>query len=219
MIKEMIKILFPDTKNIDEVVSIIEKYRMKFGLNTDLRIAHFLAQAREEIGSNFKPISENLNYSSTSLPKIFVSTFGRNKELANTYGRTKYQKANQEMIANIAYANRLGNGDIESGDGWNYRGRFSLQITGRSNYEQVQIRINRYAPECNVDIVNGDKDNLEALILAGFGYWIWHDLYRLADKGLDDNVVDSITSKINYHTHSYQSRVQHFRKIKYLINI
>ena len=62
MVKEMVKILFPATKNIDEVVGLINKYRMKFGLNTDMRLAQFLAQVREEVGPEFKVIRESLNY-------------------------------------------------------------------------------------------------------------------------------------------------------------
>ena len=119
-------------KNISEVVEILEKYK-NFGINTNLRLAHFLAQAREEVGEEFKPISENLNYSNLALKNLF-KTFKDNPELAEKYGRNT-QPANQEMIANIAYANRLGNGNIESGDGWRYRGAGVLQITGKDNCE------------------------------------------------------------------------------------
>ena len=111
----MVKILFPATKNIDEVVGIIEKYRMKFGLNTGLRLAMFLAQVREETGSELKVIRENLNYSEEALPKLYKAF---NDRLADKYGRNEEHKANQEAIANIAYANRLGNGAADSdGDG------------------------------------------------------------------------------------------------------
>ena len=113
MVKEMVEILFPATKNIDEVVGIIEKYRMKFGLNTGLRLAMFLAQVREETGSELKVIRENLNYSEEALPKLYKAF---NDRLADKYGRNEEHKANQEAIANIAYANRLGNGAAVQGD-------------------------------------------------------------------------------------------------------
>ena len=71
MVKEMVAILFPATKNIDEVVGIIEKYRMKFGLDTGLRLAQFLAQVREEVGPEFKVIRENLNYKKETALKLF----------------------------------------------------------------------------------------------------------------------------------------------------
>ena len=124
----MVQVLFPATKNIDEVVGIIEKYRMKFGLDTGMRLAQFLAQVREEVGPEFKVIRENLNYSEAALPKLYKAF---NAQLADKYGRNTEHKANQEAIANIAYANRLGNGAADSDgdgdmdaddDGYKYRG-------------------------------------------------------------------------------------------------
>ena len=208
MTKDMIKRLFPDTRNVDSVVSVIDQYKDKFGLNTDLRLGHFLAQVREEVGSEFKVLRENLNYRSDALRKIFGNRF--TEAQAREYGRG-VNSANQEMIANIAYANRLGNGDADSGDGWKYRGAGCLQITGKSNFEEVQKRCVRYAGK------EMDPDTLEGFVVFGMAYWMQHDLYRLADKGKSDSVVDSITAKINYHTHSYANRVAHFKKIKDII--
>lgn len=208
MTKDMIKRLFPDTRDVDSVVSVIDQYKDKFGLNTDLRLGHFLAQVREEVGSEFKVLRENLNYRSDALRKTFGNRF--TEAQAIEYGRG-VNSANQEMIANIAYANRLGNGDADSGDGWKYRGAGCLQITGKSNFEEVQKRCVRYAGK------EMDPDTLEGFVVFGMAYWMKFDLYRLADKGKSDSVVDSITAKINYHTHSYVNRVAHFGKIKELI--
>lgn len=208
MTKDMIKQLFPDTRNVDTVVSVVDQYKDKFGLNTDLRLGHFLAQVREEVGSEFKVLRENLNYRSDALRKIFGNRF--TEVQAREYGRG-VNSANQEMIANIAYANRLGNGDADSGDGWKYRGAGCLQITGKGNFEEVQKRCVRYTGK------EMDPDTLEGFVVFGFGFWMQHDLYKLADKGKSDSVVDSITAKINYHTHSYASRRDHFGKIKELI--
>ena len=215
----MVKILFPATKNIDEVVGIIEKYRMKFGLGTDLRLGHFLAQVREEIGPEFKVIRENLNYKEETVLKMWPNRIS--VEQAEKYARDEdTPKANQEAIANLAYGNRLGNGAPDSDgdgdmdkddDGFKYRGAGCLQITGKSNFEEVQKRCVRYAGK------EMDPDTLEGFVVFGFAYWMQHDLYRLADKGKSDSVVDSITAKINYHTHSYANRVAHFGKIKELI--
>ena len=214
---KMIQTLFPKTKNIPEIVEILEKYK-NFGINTNLRLAHFLAQVREEIGDEFKPISENLNYSNTALKNLF-KVFKEKPELADKYGRNT-QPANQEMIANIAYANRLGNGNIESGDGWRYRGAGVLQITGKDNYAEVQRRISKYAPTSNIDIIMYPKDihTLEGSILAGLGFWIWKDLYKIADMGKTEVDVDNITKVINLYTDSYIHRREHFNKIKDLIN-
>ena len=213
MIKKAIEILFPATKNVAEVVDIIEKYRHKFGLNTDLRLAMFLAQVREEIGPEFRVVRENLNYSPTGLMKTYRAF---NSKLANEYGRSDDKKANQVVIANIAYANKLGNGNADSDgdgdmdaddDGWKYRGAGCLQITGKANFEEVQKRIlAKTGSEAN-------PDTMEGFLLFGFGYWLWRDCYRAADT--DD--IDNVTAIINKYTSSYDSRKEHYNKIRHLI--
>ena len=219
MVKEMVKTLFPATKNLDEVVGIVEKYRMKFGLNTNMRLAQFLAQVREEVGPEFKVIRESLNYKEESVLKMWPNRISVDQ--AEKYARDEdTPKANQEAIANLAYSGRLGNGAADSDgdgdmdandDGFKYRGAGCLQITGKSNFEEVQKRCVKYAGK------EMDPDTLEGFVVFGFGFWMQHDLYKLADKGKSDSVVDSITAKINYHTHSYASRRDHFGKIKELI--
>lgn len=215
----MVRILFPATKDIDEVVETIEKHRMKFGLNTDLRLGHFLAQVREEVGPEFKVVRENLNYKETAVLKMWPKRF--TKEDAERYARDEDTPvANQEAIANLAYGNRLGNGAPDSDgdgdmdkddDGFKYRGAGCLQITGKSNFEEVQKRCVRYAGK------EFDPDTLEGFIVFGMAYWIWHDLYRIADEGVFDYVVDKITAKINKHTHSYEKRKAYFNSIYHLI--
>ena len=224
--QEMIEVLFPDTsvESISEIVGIFNLYGSKYGLNKSIRVAHFLAQVREEVGSEFKPIRENLNYKPSSLLATY-SAFS--DSLANKYGRTDKQKANQEAIANIAYANKLGNGNADSDndgdmdkddDGYKYRGAGCLQVTGKYNFQEVQARINKYSPEANVDILNrNDANTLLGSILMGMAFWVWKDLYAIADKGTTNEVVDKITSKVNRDTHSYRDRQSHFNIIKHLI--
>ena len=215
MVKEMVKILFPATKNIDEVVGIIDKYRMKFGLNTDMRLAQFLAQVREEVGPEFKVIRENLNYSEESVLKMWPNRIS--VEQAEKYARDEdTPKANQEAIANIAYANKLGNGSADSDgdgdmdkndDGYKYRGAGCLQITGKSNFAEVQKRIvAKTGAEAN-------PDTLEGFMLFGFSYWLWRDCYKAADTG----DADKVTAIINKHTESYAKRKEYFNSIKHLI--
>lgn len=213
MTREMLSRLFTN-KNLDEVVSIIDKYKDRFGLNTDLRLAMFLAQVREEVGSEFKVVRENLNYSSTSLTKVYKAF---NDKLAKQYGRTDKQKADQVSIANIAYANKLGNGNADSDgdgdmdeddDGWKYRGAGCLQITGKSNFEEVQKRCVKYAGK------EADPDTLEGFVLFGMAYWVWKDLYRVADTG----DIDKVTAVINKYTDSYGERRKHYEAIKDLVS-
>ena len=206
MVKEMVKILFPATKNIDEVVGIIDKYRMKFGLNTDMRLAQFLAQVREEVGPEFKVIRESLNYTEEAVLKMWPNRISVDQ--AEKYARDEdTPKANQEAIANLVYANRLGNGDADSGDGWKYRGAGCLQITGKSNFAEVQKRCIKYAG------AEANPDTLEGFMLFGFAYWLWRDCYKAADTG----DADKVTAIINKHTESYTKRKEYFNSIKHLI--
>ena len=210
----MVAILFPATKNIDEVVGIIEKYRMKFGLDTGLRLAQFLAQVREETGPEFKVIRENLNYKEESALKLFKNMTAADAE---KYARDENTPvADQVAIANIAYANKLGNGKADSNgngtldkddDGWKYRGAGCLQITGKSNFAEVQKRcIAKTGAEAN-------PDTLEGFMLFGFSYWLWRDCYKAADTG----DADKVTAIINKHTESYAKRKEYFNSIKHLI--
>ncbi len=109
-------------------MELFEKYKTKFndfGVDTFLRKSHFMGQI--EFESDLKPISENLNYSETALLNFFGKYF--TAETAKLYARQP------EQIANIVYANRMGNGDTASGDGWKYRGRGFIQLTGKNNYQ------------------------------------------------------------------------------------
>lgn len=215
MVKEMVKILFPATKNIDEVVGIIDKYRMKFGLNTDMRLAQFLAQVREEVGPEFKVIRESLNYTEEAVLKMWPNRISIDQ--AEKYARDEdTPKANQEAIANLVYANRLGNGAADSDndgdmdaddDGYKYRGAGCLQITGKSNFAEVQKRCVKYAGK------EMDPNTLEGFIVFGMSFWIWQDCYRAADTGN----ADKVTAIINKHTESYAKRKEYFNSIKHLI--
>ena len=215
MTKEMVKILFPATKNIDEVAGIIEKYRMRFGLNTDMRLAQFLAQVREEVGPEFKVIRESLNYKEEAVLKMWPNRISADQ--AEKYARDEdTPKANQEAIANLVYSRRLGNGAADSDgdgdmdaddDGFKYRGAGCLQITGKSNFAEAQKRcIAKTGAEAN-------PDTLEGFMLFGFAYWLWRDCYKAADTG----DADKVTAIINKHTESYAKRKEYFNSIKHLI--
>ena len=215
MVKEMVKVLFPATKSIDEVVGIIDKYRMKFGLDTGMRLAQFLAQVREEVGPEFKVVRENLNYKEETVLKMWPNRIS--VEQAEKYARDENTpKANQEAIANLVYANRLGNGKADSDgdgdmdkddDGYKYRGAGCLQITGKGNFAEVQKRCLKYAGK------EMDPDTLEGFIVFGLAFWIWKDIYSQADTGNPDNV----TAVINKYTDSYDRRKGYFKSIEHLV--
>lgn len=158
-----------------------EKYKLlldKYKINTSLRLSHFFAQIKHE--SNLKPINENLNYSSTGL----LSTFGKyfDAKSAAIYAR------NPEKIANKVYANRMGNGDENSGDGWKYKGRGFIQITGKSNYTALSKSTGK-------DYINnpGLLLNEADAMLSALWFWDSKNLNSLADK--DD--INLITKSIN----------------------
>lgn len=225
--REMLQILFnaSDSKVLDEVANVINSLGSHFGINTNLRLAHFLAQVREEIGPKFEPRIESLNYSEYSVLKTFKQI---TPAQAEQYARDEDTPvADQVAIANIVYANRMGNGNADSNgngkldkqdDGYMYRGRGTLQITGKYNYQEVQKRIDKYYPNSGVNILTGSNvDSLLGSILIGMGFWIWKDLYRLADAGTSKQVVDSITAVINKYTNSYDHRYNHFSKLVSLL--
>lgn len=225
--REMLQILFKasDSKVLDEVANVINSLGSHFGINTNLRLAHFLAQVREEIGPKFEPRIESLNYSESSVLKTFKQI---TPAQAEQYARDEDTPvADQVAIANIVYANRMGNGNADSNgngkldkqdDGYMYRGRGTLQITGKYNYQEVQKRIDKYYPNSGVNILTGSNvDSLLGSILIGMGFWIWKDLHRLADAGTSKQVVDSITAVINKYTNSYDHRYNHFSKLVSLL--
>lgn len=225
--REMLQILFKasDSKVLDEVANVINSLGSHFSINTNLRLAHFLAQVREEIGPKFEPRIESLNYSESSVLKTFKQI---TPAQAEQYARDEDTPvADQVAIANIVYANRMGNGNADSNgngkldkqdDGYMYRGRGTLQITGKYNYQEVQKRIDKYYPNSGVNILTGSNvDSLLGSILIGMGFWIWKDLYRLADVGTSKQVVDSITAVINKYTNSYDHRYNHFSKLVSLL--
>ena len=109
----------------DSVIAMIPDTAAKFGINTPLKLAHFLAQCGHESGG-FKITQENLNYSVDGLKKIFGKYFPGN--LAESYAR------NPQKIANKGYGGRMKNGDEASGDGWKFHGRGYIQLTGKENY-------------------------------------------------------------------------------------
>lgn len=165
-------------------------YMPHYGIDTPLRQAAFLAQVLHESGQ-FRTLSENLDYKPPSLlAKFNTSKVTRfTPELAEKYGRTSAHAADQVMIANIAYANRMGNSGIVSGDGWKYRGRGLLQVTGRDNYKTCSLAT--YG-----DLRLLDKPELlaeaDGAVRSACWFWKANNLNKWADVGDIDGVSDAI---------------------------
>lgn len=145
------------------------------GADTADRQACFVAQIIHE-SRDLACMSESFNYSAERLLVIWPRHFTR--ETAQLYGRTATHVANEQMIANTAYANRNGNGTIESGDGWRYRGRGPGQLTGRANYAAC-------GRELGIDLVRYPEQVAQPAIgcLAFAWFWKSHGLNALADAG------------------------------------
>lgn len=168
----------------------------KFGIDTPPRQANFIAQAAHE-SAGFARMVENLDYSATALRTIWPNRF--TDETARLYGRIDGVKlANETMIANVAYANRMGNGSIESGDGFRYRGRGPGQLTGRDNYRACGTAIGS-------DLVRFPDQvaQPEAGCLTFAWFWRAHNLNALADE----NNITRISAIINGGDLGLQARI------------
>ena len=163
-----------------------------FKLNKN-RAAHFFAQTAHESG-NFKSFSENLNYSAKGLRSIFGKYFPTDA-MAKAYERQPAK------IANRVYANRMGNGDEASGEGYKFRGRGALQLTGKSNYSEFASYIGNSDVLKNPDLVAGELAFESAL-------WFFdkNKLWGICDQGINDAAILALTKRINGGTHGLEDR-------------
>lgn len=175
----------------------------QYNINTLLQVCHFLAQVLHESG-NLKYEIENLNYSASALRSVFGKYFKTDNE-AQEYARKP------EKIANRVYANRMGNGSEESGDGWNYRGRGLIQLTGRANYTECGKAINSDLIN-NPDLICNDK---EISIKVACWFWNKNNLNQYADK---DDII-SITKRVNGGLNGIESRKEILERAKLVLKI
>lgn len=169
----------------------------RFEINTPLRLAHFLAQCSHESG-NFKVIYENLNYSSGRLNQVFPAYF-KNKNV-NEYG------GKPEKIANLVYGNRMGNGPETSGEGYKFRGRGYIQLTGKDNYTA-------FGKAIGVDVVS-DPDLVATAYPLVSAAWFFskNKLLPIADGGSTPDVVEKVTRRVNGGTLGLADRIKHFNE-------
>ena len=182
----------------DAVIAQLPDTIAKFELNTPLRLAHFLAQAGHESGG-FKALNENLNYGAKGLLGIFKKYFPT-EALAIQYERKP------EKIANRVYGGRMGNGPEATGEGYKYRGRGYIQLTGKDNYKAFDAVVIESIVD-NPDLVATKYPLLSAA-------WFFHknSLHKLADGGATDAVVTSITKRVNGGTIGLADRIKHFKE-------
>jgi len=159
---------------------------------TPVRAAHFFAQTSHETGG-FKAFSENLNYSAQGLQGIFGKYFPGNLE--ESYAR------NPEKIANRVYADRMGNGNEASGDGWKFRGRGALQLTGKANYEAFAKYLGTNEVMENPDLV-ATKYSFDSAMF----FFEKNKLWTICDKGINDAAILELTKRINGGTHGLEDR-------------
>lgn len=185
------------------IITEVDKIVTLFNITNSLRLAHFLAQCAHESG-NFKLLKENLNYSAEGLQKIFGKYFPT-VALANEYARKP------EKIGNRVYANRMGNGDEASGDGYKFRGRGYIQLTGKSNYKQFSDFIKE---DC---VANPDLVATKYPLTSAAFFFNKNDLWRICDRGDSPDVVKAVTVRVNGGTHGLADRQQKFDTYKALV--
>ena len=181
----------------DAVISQIPDAAKKFNISNPLRLAHFLAQCGHE-SAGFKAIQENLNYSADGLKKIFPKYFPGN--LAEGYAR------NPEKIASKVYGSRMGNGDETTKEGFKFRGRGYIQLTGKDNYT-------RFAQFIGEDTVsNPDLVATKYPLASAAFFFDSNKLWTICDKGADDATVTAVTKRVNGGTIGLADRIKHFKE-------
>jgi len=187
----------------DVVIAQIPTVMEKFQINTPLRLSHFLAQCGHESGG-FKATQENLNYSADGLKKIFPKYFPGN--IAESYAR------NPEKIASKVYGSRMGNGGEETKEGYKFRGRGYIQLTGKENYTSFAKSIGEDTV-ANPDLVATKY----ALASAGW-FFSKNGLNAISDKGADDVTVTAVTKRVNGGTIGLPDRIKHFKEYYKLLS-
>jgi putative chitinase len=194
--------IIPKNPYIEQWCSALNKLLPDYGIDTPQRVAAFLAQCAHESGG-FVFLKENLNYRAASLRKIFPKYFPTD-ELANHYAALP-NKA--EAIANKIYANRMGNGTEESGDGYRYCGRGLIQLTGRNNYESFADSI-----ESTPEEVSQYLETFEGAVQSACWFWESNNLNQFADT--DD--IKTMTKRINGGFIGLEDRIKHYEHAKHV---
>jgi putative chitinase len=187
----------------ESVISQIPDTAAKFNITTPLRLAHFLAQCGHE-SAGFKAVQENLNYSADGLKKIFPKYFPGN--LAESYAR------NPEKIASKVYGGRMGNGNEATKEGFKFRGRGYIQLTGKHNYTQFSKFIGE---DC---VANPDLVATKYPLASAAFFFDSNKLWSICDKGADNATVTAVTRRVNGGTIGLTDRIKHFQEYYKLLS-
>jgi putative chitinase len=195
---DVLKTHIPET-----VILQIPETAAKFNINNILRLSHFLAQCGHESGG-FRVVVENLNYSAPRLKEIFPKYFPNS--LNESYAKQP------KKIANKVYANRMGNGNELSGDGYKFRGRGYIQLTGMSNYAAFDKIVNE-----NI-LLNPELVATKYPLMSAAFFFDVNKIWNICDRGSTDTVVTAVTKKVNGGTIGLADRIKHFKKYYTLLN-
>jgi len=195
--KQHLQQLLPKNPYIDHWYNALSQLLPDYEINTSQRIAAFMAQCAHESGG-FTALKENLNYKAATLRKIFGKYFP-NDEIANQYASLPNK---QEAIANKVYANRMGNGDEASGDGFRYCGRGLIQLTGKDNYSWFAASLNITPAEASQYL-----ETFEGAAQSACWFWETNNLNKHADAG----DIKTMTKIINGGYIGLDDRIAHYQ--------
>lgn len=197
--------LLPGNPHVDHWFEALSQLLPDYEIDTPQRVAAFVAQCAHESGG-FKVLKENLNYRAVTLRKIFPKYFPTD-DLANQYASLPNK---QEAIANKVYANRMGNGDEASGDGYRYCGRGLIQLTGKNNYTSFAESI-----ETPVEDIPEFLGTFEGAVQSACWFWESNNLNQWADKG----DILTLTKRINGGTIGLEDRIKHYEHALHVLGV
>jgi len=195
-----LKQMVPGITHADHWIEAFDQLLPDYEINTPKRIAAFIAQCAHESGG-FKFLKENLNYKAESLMKTFPKYFS-DKDTANAYAKQPVK------IANRVYANRMGNGDEASGDGYKYCGRGLIQLTGKSNYSWFAASL-----EISPDEASAYLETFEGAAQSACWFWENNNLNVEADAG----DIKKMTKKINGGYIGLDDRIKHYEHALHIL--
>lgn len=199
--EEQVKLILPLNKDYKEWTKLLNEFLPKYDINTDIRVAMFLAQTSHE-SSQYRVLKENLNYSAQGLRTTFGKYFPNNV-IAEQYARKP------EKIANRVYANRMGNSNEASGDGWKHAGLGLIQLTGKSNQSAFATRV-----KMKLDDAIAYMKTKSGALESSCCFWEEHQLNSFADA----KDIRGSTKRINGGLIGIISREEEYNRISAILS-